>query len=71
MSSMTLEKKMPTRIVLPLKDQNSADSGKPQLGQNVKEGICTVFTTRNLQNDVKSAEKKPTVAIQQYVVHKF
>ena len=64
----------PVRIVLPFKDQRSANSARRQLGDlGCKIGIDTrpVYTSRKIGNEIKPKEKKPPVINQQRVVYHY
>ena len=63
-----------TRIVLPFKDQKSADIVRSQLRDlSIKIGktFQPVFISRKIENDVKIQEKKPTLINQRSVVYRF
>ena len=63
-----------TRIVLPFKDQKSADIVRRQLRDlSIKIGktLQPVFISRKIENDVKIQEKKPPLINQQSVVYRF
>ena len=62
-----------TRIVLPFKDQKSADIVRRQLRDlSIKIGktIQSVFISRKIENDVKIQEKKPPLINQQSAVYR-
>ena len=63
-----------TRIVLPFKDQKSADIVRRKLRElSIKIGktLQPVFISRKIENDVKIKEKKPPLINQQSVVYRF
>ena len=62
------------QIILPLKDQRSADVVHRQLsdlGKKIKSDIRPVFTSKKIADDIRVAEAKPPLIYQQYVVYKF
>ena len=64
----------PIRIVLPFKDQRSADALRRNLNDlNKKIGsdLQPVFTSRKIMDDIKVVEAKPTLINQHCVVYKF
>ena len=68
------KREAPIRIVLPFKDQRSTNAVRRQLGdlsRKVNEDISTVFTSRNIKDEIKVKEDKPPLVIQQCVVYYF
>ena len=66
--------KAPIRIVLPFKDQRSANATRRQLGdlrRKVNEDISQVFTSRKIKDEIKVREDKPPLVNQQCVVYYF
>ena len=64
----------PVRIILPFKDQRSADVVRRQLsdlGKKINSDICPVFTSKKIADDIRVAEAKPPLINQQCVVYKF
>ena len=64
----------PVRITLPFKDQKSADSVHRQLSDRRKKidrVLQPVFTSREISEDLKVTETKPSLVTQQCVVHEF
>ena len=62
------------RIVLPLKEQKSADSVRKQLndlGKLLNIDLRPVFISRKVGEDLKHKEIKPALIIEQSVVYKF
>ena len=62
------------RIVLPFKEQNSADSVRKQLkdlGKLLNIDLCPVFISRKVGQDLKHKEIKPALINEQSVVYKF
>ena len=58
----------PVRIILPFKDQRSADLVRRQLsdlGQKINSDLRPVFTSKKIPNDIKVAETKPPLRNQQ------
>ena len=61
-------------IILPFKDQESADSVRRQLsdlGKKVDRVLQLVFTSRKISEDLKVTETKPLLVNQQCVVYEF
>ena len=61
----------PVRIVLPFKDQRSANSARRQLGElgrKIRTDIRPMYTSRKIGHEVKPKEKKPPIINQQRVV---
>ena len=70
----TSEKPQVTRIVLPFKNQQSANTVRRQtaeLSSRVGVHFSSVFTTRKLNDILKPAEPKPTLISRQKVVYQF
>ena len=64
----------PVRIVLPFKDQRSANSARRQLGElGRKTGIDirAVYTSRKIGHQIKPKEQKPPIINQQRVVYHY
>ena len=64
----------PVLIILPFKDQKSADSVRRQLsdlGKKIDRVLQPVFTSRKISEDLKVTETKPSLVNQQCVVHEF
>ena len=62
------------RIVLPFKEQKSADSVRKQLkdlGKLLNIDLCPVFISRKVGEDLKHKEIKPALINAQSVVYKF
>ena len=62
------------RIVLPFKEQKSADSVRKQLkdlGKLLNIDLCPVFISRKVGQDLKHKEIKPALINEQSVVYKF
>ena len=62
------------RVVLPFKDQKSADAVKRQLSDLSKiidHTLQPVFKSRKICEDLKILEPKPPIISQQCVVYKF
>ena len=62
------------RIVLPFKEQKSADSVREQLkdlGKLLNVDLCPVFISRKVGEDLKHKEIKPALINEQSVVYKF
>ena len=61
----------PVRIVLPFKDQRSANFARRQLGEigrKIEIDIRPVYTSRKIGHEIKPKEKKPLIINQQRVV---
>jgi len=61
----------PVRIILPFKDQRSADTVRRQLsdlGKKIKSDLSPVFTSKKIADEIKVAEAKPRLINQQCVV---
>ena len=65
----------PIRVVLPFKDQASADTVRAQLkhlSQKIQKTIQPVFVTQKIRRDLKLREAKPPIVNQQCrLVYKF
>ena len=64
----------PIRIIMPFKDQRSADIVRRQvsdLGKKINSDLYPVFTSRKIADDIKVAEAKPPLINQQCIVYKF
>ena len=62
----------PVRIVLPFKDQRSANFARRQLGEidhKIEIDIRPVHTSRKIGHEIKPKEKKPLIINQQRVVY--
>ena len=69
-----LKKQDPIRIVLPFKDQKSANSVRRQLGdlsRKINVDISPVYMSRKIKDEVKVRENKPPLVNQQCVVYNF
>ena len=68
------EKANTVRVILPFKDQGSANIVKQQLSKlslKVGTAIQPVFVSRKLNEDLKVQEAKPSIVNQQCVVYEF
>ena len=64
----------PVRIILPFKDQKSADTVRRQLsdlGKKINSDLRPVFTSKKIADEIKVAEAKPPLINQQCVVYEF
>ena len=64
----------PVLIILPFKDQKSADSVRRQLsdhGKKIDRVLQPAFTSRKISEDLKVMETKPSLVNQQCVVYEF
>ena len=64
----------PIRIVLPFKDQRSADAVRKdlsELSKKIGSDLHPVFTSRKIIDDIKGVEVKPPLINQHCVVYKF
>ena len=64
----------PVWIILPFKDQRSADVVRRQLsdlGKKVNSDLRPVFTSKKIVDEIKVAEAKPPLINQQCVVYEF
>ena len=64
----------PVRIILPSKDQKSADVVRRQLsdiGKKINSDLRPVFTSKKIADDIKVTETKPPLINQQYFGNKF
>ena len=62
------------RIILPFKDQRSADTVRRQLsdlGKKINSDLHPVFTSTKIADEIKVAEDKPPLINQQCVVYEF
>ena len=62
----------PIRIVLPFKDQKSANAVRKQLGnlsRKVNVDIGPVYTSRKIRDEIKVREDKPPLVNQQCMVY--
>ena len=69
-----VQRNAPVRIILPFKDQRSADIVRRQLsdlGKKINSDIRPVFTSKKIADDIRVAEAKPPLTNQQCVVYKF
>lgn len=69
-----VQRNAPVRIILPFKDQRSADIVRRQLsdlGKKINSDIRPVFTSKKIADDIRVAEAKPPLINQQCVVYKF
>ena len=63
-----LKEQHPIRIVLPFKDQKSANSVRRQLGdlsRKINVDISPVYTSRKIKDEIKVRENKPPLVNQQ------
>ena len=68
------DKKAPVRIILPFKDQRSANSVRRQLGEfsrKIGKDIHPVYATRKIGASIRPKESKPPIVNQQCVVYHF
>ena len=74
-SSPTVSDRLdPIRVVLPFKDQASADIVRAQLKdlrQKFQTTVQPVFVSQKIERDLKLREAKPPIVNQQYLVYKF
>ena len=64
----------PVRIVLPYKDQKSANVVRKQLAalsRKINMDISPVYTSRKIKDEIKVREDKPPLVSQQCVVYSF
>ena len=64
----------PVRIILPFKDERSADTVRRQLsdlGKKINSDLRPVFTSKKIAEEIKIAEAKPPLINQQCVVYEF
>ena len=66
----------PVRIILPFKDQKSADTvsrqtAKPDFGKKIDRVLQLVFTSRRISEDLKVTETKPSPVNQQCVLFDY
>ena len=64
----------PIRIILPFKDQISADIVRKDLrdlSAKINKNLQTIFTSRKLIQDLRVTENKPSLVNQQCVVYEF
>ena len=64
----------PVRVVLPFKDQASANILRDQLkdlSQKIHTAIQPVFVRHKIKQELKLRKAKPTIVNQQYLVYKF
>ena len=62
------------RVVLPYKDQNSADAVKKQLSdlsKRIDHTLLPRFKSRKIYEDLKMCDPKPSIISQQCVVHNY
>ena len=68
------DRKAPVRIILPFKDQRSANSVRRQLGElsrKIGKDIHPVYTSQKIGSNIKPKESKPPLVNQQRVVYHF
>ena len=73
-TALDVQRNAPVRIILPFKDQRSADIVRRQLsdlGKKINSDIRPVFTSKKIADDIRVAEAKPPLTNQQCVVYKF
>ena len=69
-----VQRNAPVRIILPFKDQRSAEIVRRQLsdlGKKINSDIRPVFTSKKIADDIRVAEAKPPLVNQQCAVDKF
>ncbi|CAH3175877.1 unnamed protein product [Porites lobata] len=69
-----VQRNAPVRIILPFKDQRSADIVRRQLsdlGKKINSDIRPVFTSKKIADDIRVAEAKSPLINQQCVVYEF
>ena len=69
-----VQRNAPVRIILPFKDQRSADILRGQLsdlGKKINSDIRPVFISKKIADDIRVAEAKPPLINQQCVVYEF
>ena len=62
------------RLILPFKDQKSADTARQQLkdlSQKIRTNLQPVFKSRKIEEKLKIQEEKPALINHQCVVYKF
>ena len=68
------KREAPIRIVLPFKDQKSANVVRKQLAdlsRKINADISPVYTSRKIKDEIKIKEDKPPLVSQQCVVYSF
>ena len=73
-NNKNLRKQDPITIVLPFKDQKSANSVRRQLGDpsgKINVDISPVYPSRKIKDEIKVRENKPPLVNQQCVVYNF
>lgn len=68
------QQEVPIRVVLPFKDQKSANSVRRQLSdlsRKINAEIRPVYTSRKIKDEIKVKEQKPPVVNQQCAVFQF
>ena len=68
------KREAPVRIVLPYKDQKSANVVRKQLAdlsRKINADISPVYTSRKIKDEIKVREDKPPLVSQQCVVYSF
>ena len=71
---MADEREAPVRIVLPYKDQKSANVVRKHLAdlsRKISVDISPVYTSRKIKDEIKVREDKPPFVSQQCVVYSF
>jgi len=64
----------PIRIIMPYKDQKSADVVRKQLydlGRKIDHELQPIFTSRKIVDDLRETELKPPIVNQQSVVYEY
>ena len=64
----------PVRVILPFKDQSSADIVRRQLqdlSHKINTTVSPVFVSPKIECDVRMREVKPPLVYQQCLVYKF
>lgn len=68
------QQEVPIRVVLPYKDQKSANSVRRQLSdlsRKINSEIQPVYTSRKISDEIKVREQKPPLVNQQCVVYQY
>ena len=68
------KRELPVRIVLPCKEQKSANVVRKQLADHSRKinvDISSVYTSRKIKDGIKVREDKPPLVSQQSEVHSF
>ena len=68
------DKKAPVRIILPFKDERSANSVRRELGEfsrKIGKDIHPMYTTQKIGPNIRPKESKPPFVNQQCIVYHF